>query len=210
MYPSYYVMVSLADNGIGSIKDWEGKRIAFGTAGGTVDVIGRYILDALSVKPARIVNSGWPDVAGQARDRLIDAIGAIGGQPWPPIKDLETTHKLSFYDFSEAQIQQMRKQYPYFVSALLPARTYQNQEKPYRTLAFWNLVVANKDVSDELVYQIVKNAFANADVLKATHPKTAAFFSEKEVMEVSPVPLHPGAIRYYEERGLKVPDALRP
>ena len=210
MYPSRYVMVSLKSSGIKSINDWNGKIISFGTPGGTVDVIGRYILDTLGIKPKKIVNSGWGDVAGQARDSLIDAIGAIGGQPWGPITDLNTTHDLTFYDLSEAQITKLQKDYPYFVKTMMPAGIYKDQKAEYRSLAFWNMVVVHKDISDEIVYQMVKSAFARKSVLEATHPSTAKFFDPKKVLEVASVPLHPGAIRYFKEQGYDIPAKLIP
>lgn len=209
MYPSYYVMTAVADSGIDSVEDWEGKRVSFGTAGGTVDVIGRNILDTLGIEVDAVVNSGWADVPGQARDGLIDAIGAIGGQPWPPIRDLESTHDLVFYSFTDEQLEQLKEAYPYFVEDELPANTYEDQTEPYPTLAFWNLTLVRDDVDEEIVYQMVKLAFENKDLLLATHPSTAEFFEPENVLEVSPVPLHPGAIRYYEEIGLEVPDELR-
>jgi uncharacterized protein len=210
MYPSYYVMTALKGSGITSIEDWEGKRVSFGTAGGTVDVIGRNILDTLGIEPDEIVNSGWADVPGQARDGLIDAIGAIGGQPWPPIKDLETTHDLAFYSFTDDQLAKLEEAYPYFVGDELPAETYADMKDAYPTLAFWNLVVAGAEVPEEVVYQMTKLTFENKDLLEATHPSTARFLEPASVLEVSPVPLHPGAIRYYEEIGLEIPGELKP
>lgn len=210
MYPSYYVMTSLADSGIDSIEDWEGKRISFGTAGGTVDVIGRNILNTLEIQPANILNSGWPDVPGQMRDGLVDAIGAIGGQPWPPLADLETTHELVFYDFTEEQIEKLQQAYPYFVAEPLPAGAYKNQPADYSSLAFWNLVVASEEVSEDVAYQMTKLAVENLDTLKATHPSTAQYFDIQAVLRVSPIPLHPGAIKYLREIGAEIPEKLIP
>jgi TRAP transporter TAXI family solute receptor len=210
MYPSYYVMTALKGSGISSIEDWEGKRVSFGTAGGTVDVIGRNILDTLGIEPDEIVNSGWADVPGQARDGLIDAIGAIGGQPWPPIRDLETTHDLVFYSVTDEQLTKLKEAYPYFVEDELPANTYEDMSEAYPTLAFWNLAVAGAEVPEDVVYQMTKLTFENKDLLEATHPSTARFLDPDSVLRVSPIPLHPGAIRYYEEIGLEVPDELRP
>ena len=208
MYPSRYVMVSTKSSGINSIEDWNDKIISFGTAGGTVDVIGRYILESLNIKPKKIVNSGWGDVAGQARDGLIDAIGAIGGQPWGPIKDLNTTHELNFYDLSSDNLKTLQKDYPYFVETMMPAGIYKDQKSEYRSLAFWNQVLVHKDVSDDIAYNMIKLAFENKDVLEATHPSTAKFFNAEKILEVAPVPLHPGAVKYFKEEGFEIPSRL--
>lgn len=210
MYPSYYVMTSLASSGIKSIEDWNGKRVSLGTAGGTVDVIGRNIAEVLGVKPAQFVNSGWPDVPGQVRDGLVDAIGAIGGQPWPPIRDLETTHDLVFYDLNEEQVKKLQKAYPYFIAEPLQPGTYKNQPADYSSLAFWNLTVVREDVSEDMAYQMLKIAAENIEQLKVTHPSTAKYFDVKNILRVSPVPLHPGAVKYFKELGVEIPERLMP
>ncbi len=210
MYPSYYVMTSLADSGIDSIEDWEGKRVSLGTAGGTVDVIGRNIASVLGVEPAQFVNSGWPDVPGQMRDGLVDAIGAIGGQPWPPIRDLETTHDLVFYDLTEEQVAKLQEEYPYFVAEKLEPGTYKDQPEDYSSLAFWNMTVVREDVSEDVAYQMLKVAAENVEELRITHPSTAKYFDVKNILRVSPIPLHPGAVKYFREIGAEIPERLLP
>lgn len=210
MYPSYFVAASLADSGIKSLEDWNGKRVSFGTPKGTIDVYGRIMLDVLGIKPAKILNSGWPDVAGQISDHLSDAVGAIGGQPWPPVRDLETTHKLTFYDLSQAQIDKLHKAYPYFVGEKLPKGLYKDQPEGYNSLAFWNVMSVSADVPDDVVYQMMDQMVKNFDVIKSTHPSTAKYFQLADVVRVSPIPLHPGVIKYLKEKGIEVPKSLVP
>ena len=210
MYPSYYVMTSLARSGMTSIEDWEGRRVSLGTAGGTVDVVGRNIAEVLGVTPAQFVNSGWPDVPGQMRDGLVDAIGAIGGQPWPPIRDLETTHDLVFYDLSDEQVARLQEVYPYFIAEPLPEGVYRDQPENYNSLAFWNMTLVREDVPEEVAYQMIKLAAENVEELMLVHPSTAQFFDVTSVLRVSPVPLHPGAVRYFQEIGVDIPERLLP
>lgn len=210
MYPSYFVAASLADSGIKSLEDWNGKRVSFGTPKGTVDVYGRIMLDVLGIKPAKILNSGWPDVAGQISDHLSDAVGAIGGQPWPPVRDLETTHKLTFYDLSQAQIDKLHKAYPYFVGEALPKGLYKDQPETYNSLAFWNVMSVGADVPDDVVYQMMDQMMKHFDVIKSTHPSTAKYFKLADVVRVSPIPLHPGVIKYLKDQGIDVPKSLVP
>lgn len=210
MYPSYYVAAALTDAGINSLEDLNGKRVSFGTPKGTIDVYGRVMLDVLGIKPARILNSGWPDVAGQISDKLSDAILVIGGQPWPAVRDLETTRSLKFFDLTQAQIDKLHKAYPYFVGERLPAKLYKNQPENYNSLAFWNIMSVSADVSDDIVYQMMDSMVKNFDVIKTTHPSTAAFFKLADVVRVSPIPLHPGVIKYLKDKGIDVPKNLIP
>ena len=210
MYPSYYVAASLADSGIKSIEDWNGKRVSFGPPKGTIDVYGRVMLDVLGIKPSKILNSGWPDVAGQISDHLSDAVGVIGGQPWPPVRDLETTQKLTFYDLTPAQIDKLHKAYPYFVGEELPPKLYKDQPEKYNSLAFWNVMTVSADVPDDTVYQMMDLMMKHFDIVKTTHPSTAKYFKLADVVRVSPIPLHPGVIKYLKDKGIDVPKELVP
>ena len=210
MYPSFYVMGALASTGITSIEEWEGRRISLGPAVGTVDVIGRNILDVLGITPGSIANPNWPDVPGQVRDGLVDAFAGIGGQPWPPFVDIGTTHDVVYFDFTDEQRQQVLDTYEYYSLETLPAGTYDSQTEDYNTFGFWNMTFARADLDEEIVYQMLKLTDENAELLLATHPSTARYFDVASVLRVSPVPLHPGAIRYLREIGHEIPDHLIP
>jgi TRAP transporter TAXI family solute receptor len=209
MYPSALVMGSPQNSPIKSISDWNGKRVGFGTPKGTIDVVGRNMLDVLGVKPAKIVNTGWNDVPGTLRDGQIDAVAAIGGQPWPAFVDIETTHKMNYYTFTEDQFQKIMVKYPYYTRYTLPKGTYASQTQDLKTFAFWNQVYVHKDTPSDLVYAMLKAVFDNRDSVDAAHPSTAKYLDLKATIDSATVPLHPGAIKYLEEKGIQVPDKLK-
>ena len=92
---------------------------------------------------------------------------------------------------------------------VIPAGTYPGQEKDINTIAQPNFLAVNADVPEETVYKITKTIYENLPFLQGIHPATKAMNLESAIAGL-PLPLHPGAIRYYEEAGVTVPDRLRP
>lgn len=208
-YPSVYVMGSPQDSSIDSIEDWNGKRVGLGTPQGTVDIIGRNIFNVLDIEPARVVNTDWADIPSAVRDGQIDAVAAIGGQPWPALADLETTTPMNYYTFTEDQFGDILEAYPYYTRYTLPKGTYDSQQQDLKTLSFWSGVFVHKDMPEDTVYQMTKTAFENKNTIENTHPSTAKFLDLENTVKHATVPLHPGAIRYIEEQGIQVPDELK-
>jgi TRAP transporter TAXI family solute receptor len=99
--------------------------------------------------------------------------------------------------------------YPSMALGAIPKGTYKsNPDKDIPTLTMWNFMAVHKDAPADFVYEVVKKTFENVDILVAAHP------SAKEVKPGaiinSPIPLHPGAVQYYKEKGIAIPDKLLP
>ncbi len=205
MYPSFLALLAPEAKPIKTAKDIQGRNLGVGPPKGTADVVGRMLMDVLGIKPARYHAVGWSDTVGAVRDGIIEVVLAIGGQPWPPITDLETTHKLRFFEFTQGELDTILKKLPYYSTGTIPAGTYKNLDKDYKTLTFWNMIVADKDLPEDLVYRVTKAIFENADTIKTTHPSTGKYLVPESI-SASPVPVHPGAAKFYREKGIKFPD----
>jgi TRAP transporter TAXI family solute receptor len=97
--------------------------------------------------------------------------------------------------------------YPYFAKGKMPKGTYKsNPDKDLVTLTLWNFMVVHKDTPDNFVYEVVKATFDNVDILIAAHKSATEV--EAESVIYSPVVLHPGAVKYYQEKGIAIPDRL--
>jgi TRAP transporter TAXI family solute receptor len=101
---------------------------------------------------------------------------------------------------------QDRKAYPFWSVDEIPANTFKNQDKPYKTISFWNFVVASKDVREDVVYDLVKTTYAHYNDLLLVD-KSAEGVKAANLSRIT-VPLHPGALRYYKEVGQEVPSRL--
>jgi TRAP transporter TAXI family solute receptor len=131
------------------------------------------------------------------------------GLPWVTITEVETTHDVNAYGVPDDVCDKFIAKYPYFAKGFMPKGTYKsNKDKDLETLTLWNFMVVHKDTPDDFVYEVVKNTFENVDMLIAAHKSAEEVKPENIVY--SPVPLHPGAIKYYEEKGIKLPPNLIP
>jgi TRAP transporter TAXI family solute receptor len=209
MYTTYFQMYSPANSGIKSIKDLNGKSVGVGPIGGTPAQYWPMIIEMAGVKPKRIVNAGSADLNMQLKDGMLDANGQSVGLPWVTITEYETTHDASVYGVPDDVCDKFIAKYPYFAKGNMPKGTYKsNKDKDLETLTLWNFMVVHKDTPDDFVYEVLKKTFENVDMLIAAH-KSAQEVKVENVVH-SPIPLHPGAVKYYKEKGIKLPEKLLP
>ncbi|MEF3331103.1 TAXI family TRAP transporter solute-binding subunit [Oceanobacillus oncorhynchi] len=208
MYPSVMHMYSLQENGIESIEDFSGNHVSTGPPGSTSAEAGEILMDALQIEPSRISNIPTNTSVDGLRDGTNDAGFAITGLPGPFMLDLETTHDVQHIGLSDQEMETVLSENPYWDSIDIPEDTYQHLEEDISVVAFWNLAVASEDLSEDLVYDLVKTTFEKHEELLAVDPTAKDTIAEN--ITYSTVPLHPGAIKYYEEQGIDIPDELIP
>ncbi len=208
MYTTYFQMYALKKSGIRSVKDFGGKSVGTGPIGGTPATYWPMIIQEAGVKPRRIVNASSSDLDNQMKDGLLDANGNSVGLPWGLISATETTHEIVLIGVEQDLADKFIRKYPYFAKGIVPKGTYKSVPNDVPTLTLWNFMVTHKDMPDDFVYEFTKQIFANKAVLVSVH-KSAEEVVPKNIL-YSPIPLHPGAIKYYEEIGVKIPKELRP
>lgn len=207
MYTTYFQMYALKKSGIKNIHDLNGKSVGVGPVGGTPATYWPLIFEINSVKPARIVNAGSADLNSQLKDGMLDANGQSVGLPWVTITEIETTHDVAAFGVSGQDADRFLAKYPYFAKGMIPKGTYKsNAANDIETLTVWNFMTVHKDTPDDFVYEVIKKTFENVDILIATHKSATEVKPENIVY--SPIPLHPAAIKYYKEKGIKLPDKL--
>ena len=207
MYTTYFQMYALKKTGIKSIHDLNGKSVGVGPVGGTPATYWPLIFEINSVKPARIVNAGSADLNSQLKDGMLDANGQSVGLPWVTITEIETTHDVVAFGVSGQDADRFLAKYPYFAKGSVPKGTYKsNAANDIETLTVWNFITVHKDTPDDFVYEVIKKTFENVDILIATH--NSAKEVQPENIVYSPIPLHPAAVKYYKEKGIKLPDKL--
>jgi len=209
LYPSFFTAVTLEDSDIDTIYDFEGKSIGVGPAMGTPDVVTTEMVKILEIQPKKLVRSGQQEIANLMRDGLIDAYTSISGQPVPCTTDLEVTHSCKLIELSDDVIQKFRENYSYWAPGVIPKETYKSLDNDYKTLQWFNGLAVDERMSDELAYQIVKTIFDHKDIIEDTHPSTAKYLKMENIVNAS-IPVHPGAIKFYEENGIDIPESLVP
>ena len=209
LYAGIFHIYSPVDRNIKSIYDLTGKRVCVGGSGTTPGILGPMLWDMLGVKPAKKINLGWSDANAGVRDGLIDAVEPLMGIPSPACVELSSTHKLNICSIPEKDIPMVIKKLPLLGRATIPANSYKGQTKAIPTVNVWGYMLASKKLPADLVYEVCKQTLGNINDLIAVH-KAAKNIKTLSAVTDSIIPLHPGAIKYYKEVGIKIPDRLIP
>lgn len=195
-------------SGINSLSDLTGKSVNPSRAKSNCDTIFRRIADEFGIKPARIVNQNPTDANGQLGDGLLDAAAAMGSIPHPAISEYESNHEITLLGLSKEQAQTFCEKYPALTPYEIPAGTYKNQKDPVVSVGSYVMYVVSKDLPDSMVYEMVKATFDKKSDLASAY-KPYSLMEAKNIL-YSPIPLHPGSIKYFEEQGIAIPDDLKP
>ena len=210
MFPTHSSVLyifTLADSGINSIMDLEGKAIGTGALGSTSGDAVPLLLDALGITVKSTANLSSSGICDALKDGTIDVGFGVTGVPASWMLDLETSKDIKIIPLTQDEINTVLTAQPYWSSGVIPGGVYKNHDEDIPCITFGNFFMANKDLDEELVYNLVKATFENkAEIEKVD--KNAAGIDVANFGFLT-MPLHPGAQRYYEEIGVKIPDNLK-
>ena len=211
VYPNAVQLVTLTESDIHSIADLAGKRVSVGAPGSGTELNARALLEANGVSysdftPQRL---NFNETADAIRDGDIDAGFWSVGPPTSSILNLAATRDIRLIGLSDEEIANAQEVEAVFAPYELAAGMYDGMDEAVQTIGIPNVLVVNADMDEELAYQLTQLLFENTDELIAVHP-AANDTTIEFTMNSTPVPLHPGAIRYFEEVGAEIPDRLRP
>ncbi len=211
LYANMIQIVTLADSGITSLDDLKGKRVSIGAPGSGTEVNTEKVLTAVGISYDDIDEQrlNFNETADALANGDIDAGFWSVGAPTSSILNLATTNNIRMIELSADQIAAAQASEPLFASTTLGAGVYQGVDADVTVLGVPNVLVASSEMSDDLAYTITKAMFENIADLQAVHP-AANQTTIEFTLAATPIPLHPGAIRYYEEVGVEIPDRLRP
>jgi uncharacterized protein len=211
VYPNAVQIVTLPDSGIESLEDLRGKRVSVGAPGSGTEVNAQTILEANGITyddftPQRL---NFNETADALRDGDIDAGFWSVGPPTSSIMNLAATSGVRLIGLTDEEVEAAQEAEPVFARYTLEAGIYDGVEADVATISIPNALVVHADMDEELAYQVTKVIFERVEDLQAIHP-AANDTTVEFTMESTPIPLHPGAIRYFEEIGAEIPDRLRP
>lgn len=193
---------------IKSIDDLqEINRIGVGPAGGTSGTYLPMIHDLLGLN-ANPVQAGASDMVSQQMDGQLDVIGFAAGVPIPAVQEVLAQREVSLFGISGAQRDQVIEAFPYFEPFTIPGGTYEQIQEDIETIAMFNFGIVHKDADEQFVYDLVKAYHENNDFMISV-ARAAVEAIPEAILNNTVVPLHPGAIRYYEEIGITIPDSIR-
>jgi uncharacterized protein len=210
MYPNVFHLVALKKEGMDNVDQIKGKKVSVGAPASGTEFMAQLVLEealGLPYSSYNVFRLSFTETANALKDGTIDVgIWAVA-PPTSSIMDLATTHDVEVVPFTQEQIRKITEKYPYYSGYSLPADIYRGQEKEVRTPSVWNTFICNADLDEELVYKLTKAVFEHRDYLISIHPFAKNTTPENSI-EHAVIPLHPGAIKYFKEKGLSIPEKL--
>lgn len=208
LYSNYWHLVTLEGSGIHSVGDLRGKRVSLGAPGSTGEVQAMRHLEIWGIDPVKDIKRdrlSVAEAAGAMKDRKIDAFQWSGGLPTAAIMDLAATPgiRIKILDLAESAPKLREKWGPVYYQSMIPKGTYAGVDYDVKTVAVAAILNCLEEMDGDLVYQITKLIIEKRSELIQVH-KEAKNISLQNAVVGSPVPYHPGAVRYYKEKGVTV------
>ena len=203
LYPETVQLVVRANSGINSVADLKGKKVSSGSPGsGQWQLLGD-LLNAYGLKRGDVAEdySSFSQSVEKLKDGNLDASLITAGAPTSSVIELSNAHAIKIIPLVGPEIDKLRKVQPYYANAILPANSYKGQTQAVKTIAVRAIWSTYADLDEDLAYAIVKALYENTETLAKVHAKGKEISIETALESVS-IPVHPGAERYYREKGL--------
>jgi TRAP transporter TAXI family solute receptor len=209
LYPNRMHVVSVEGKGIEKMSDLKGKRVSTGSPGSATEVMAFRVIEGAGLdkdKDMKRERLGVAESTNAIKDGKIDAYFWVGGLPTAAVTDLAASPgiKLKLIDHSEVVDKMNAKYGNLYTSGVIPPKTYPGQEKDNKIAVVQNILVANAAMPDKTAYDIVKTFIEKRDELVAVHGEAKSITLENQVTKNSPIPWHPGAVKYLNEKGVKM------
>jgi TRAP transporter TAXI family solute receptor len=202
IHPSYVQIVARRDSGVRTLADLKGKRMGVGAPRSGTELSTHSILAAAGIAYAdlgKVQYLAFTDAASLLKEGRLDAALFVVGLNAPVMDDLTATLDIVLVPVPGALVAGMGDQA--YQSGVIPAGTYRSQPADVETALLRNYLVTRADLPDDVAYALVKTVFANLAVLSAAHPAARTIRLDAAAAR-APVPLHPGALRFFREAGL--------
>lgn len=211
MYANMVQIVALDSSGVTSLSDLRGRRVSVGAPGSGTEVNAEQILTANGISYDDIDEQrlNFNETADALANGDIDVGFWSVGAPTSSILNLATTQSIHVIPLTEDEMTAAIGANPVFARTQLAGGTYTGVDEAVAVVGVPNVLVVSAEMDDDLAYAITKAMFDNIADLQAVHP-AANETTVEFTLNATPVPLHPGAIRYFEEIGATIPDRLRP
>ena len=192
----------IATPDITSVEQLKGKTVCMGDVGSGTRINAEQVLAAygMTAEDVNAVSGSFQDGVDGIKDGKIDAAFTVAGAPTTAITDLATSNEFSLISLTDEALAYIAENFPFLVQDNLPAGTYNGIDQETKCVAVQAALVASEDVSEDVVYELLKTMFDNGESLKAAHAKFE--YLEAGYASKGTVPLHPGAEKYYKEIGI--------
>lgn len=207
VYPNRMHVVTLDDTGINTLADIKGKRVATGSPGSATEIMASRALDVIGLdkdKDIKRERLGVAESVNALADRRIDAFFWVGGIPTAAIANLATTAgvRMKLIDHADIVDKMNEKYGKLYSKSRIKAGTYPGYKTDADVAEVWNLIVTGRRMSDEDAYTIAKTLIEKKDDIVKVHKEAESFSLDNQMQDRSPIPFHPGALKYFKEKGV--------
>ena len=209
LYPNRMHLVTVEGKGIAKFADLKGKRVSTGSPGSATEVMAFRLIEAAGMdkdKDLKRERLGAAESVNAIKDGKIDAFFWVGGLPTAAVSDLANTpgNKIRMVDHADL-VPAMNKKYGnLYVQDAIPKATYKGMEVDNQQATVQNILVAAESMDEKTAYNIVKAVFDHKADIVAVHKEAENFKLENQKKDATPVPWHPGAVKYFAEKGIKL------
>jgi TRAP transporter TAXI family solute receptor len=209
MYPNRMHVVTVESTGITKMADLKGKRVSTGSGGSATEVMAFRVIEAAGLDKDKDMTRerlGVAESVSAIKDRKIDAFFWVGGLPTAAVTDLANTPgvKIRMIDHADLVPKMNQKYGNLYVQDVIGKDVYRGMEADNKQATVMNLLVANQSMDETTAYNVVKAIFEHKDDLVRVHKEAENFKLENQKADASPLPWHPGAVKYYAEKGIKL------
>ncbi|MGI6584522.1 MAG: TAXI family TRAP transporter solute-binding subunit [Gracilibacteraceae bacterium] len=217
IYPEVYQGVALKESGIKELADVKGKRVAVGPVGsGTVVMTETVLTEAgMTLDDVKAAYDAFGDAAGKMKDGHLDAAFNVLAVPAAAIQDIMTTRDINVIEIGDELYNKVKAKYPFFSQYIIPAGTYGN-EQDVKTINCQAALYVQPDLSEDIVYEVTKVWYEKTAEVAQAHA-AAKWLSDElaagntdTILAGITTPLHKGAYKYFVEKGIAVPDMIKP
>ena len=203
LYPETVQLVVRANSGINTFQDIKGKSVSSGSPGsGQWQLLGDLLtVYGMDRKDVSEDYSSFSQSVEKIKDGNLDASLITAGTPTASVMELANHHNIKIVPLTGAPIAKLREVQPYYAETVLPANTYEGQTEDVKTIAVRAIWATHDKLDDNVAYEIVKSLYENTETLAKVHVKGKEI-DLKTALESVSIPIHPGAERYYREKGL--------
>ena len=209
LYPNRMHVVTMEGTGITKINDLKGKRVSTGSGGSATEVFAFRVIEAAGLDKDRDMRRerlGVAESANALKDRKIDAFFWVGGLPTAAVSDLANSPgvKIRMIDIADLVPAMTKKHGNIYIKDVIEKSVYKGMDADNQAATVTNLLVVHENMDQKTAYNIVKAVFDHRDELIRVHKEAENIKLENQKKEASSVPWHPGAVKFFAEKGIKI------
>jgi TRAP transporter TAXI family solute receptor len=209
LYPNRMHVVSIEGTGVTKIGELKGKRVSTGSGGSATEVFAFRVIEAAGLDKDRDMKRerlGVAESVNALKDRKIDAFFWVGGLPTAAVTDLASSPgvKIRMIDIAHLVPAMTKKYGNIYIKDVIQKSVYKGMEADNQAATVTNLLVVHQNMDDKTAYSIVKAVFDHRDELIRVHKEAENIKLENQKTEASSIPWHPGAIKFFAEKGVKI------